>query len=33
MVCKPSIDGEAASRECEAPLETTAIAWKLALNG
>ncbi len=33
MVCKPSIDGEAASRECETPLETTAIAWKLALNG
>lgn len=31
MVCKPSLDGEAASRECEDPLERTAIAWKLAL--
>jgi hypothetical protein len=31
MVCKPSLDGEAASRECEDPLERTAIAWKFAL--
>ena len=33
LVCKPSIDGEAASRECEAPLERTAVAWKIALGG
>jgi hypothetical protein len=33
MVCKPSLDGEAASRECESPLERTAIAWKFALGG
>lgn len=32
MVCKPSLDGEAASRECEDPLERTAIAWKFALS-
>lgn len=31
MICKPSIDGEAASRECEDPMEKTAIAWKDAL--
>ncbi|HEX9098869.1 MAG TPA: hypothetical protein VF956_05200 [Candidatus Dormibacteraeota bacterium] len=33
MVCKASIDGEAASRECEDPMGTTAFAWKLALAG
>ena len=32
MVCKPSTDGQAASRECETPMERTAIAWKLALH-
>lgn len=31
MICKPSIDGEAASRECEDPMEKTGIAWKSAL--
>jgi len=31
MICKPSIDGEAASRECEGPMERTAIAWRDAL--
>lgn len=31
LVCKPTIDGEAASRACEAPMERTAVAWKLAL--
>jgi hypothetical protein len=33
LICKPSLDGEAASRECEAPMERTAIAWKLTLSG
>jgi hypothetical protein len=33
LICKPSIDGEAATRECEAPMERTAIAWKLSLGG
>lgn len=33
IVCKSSIDGEAASRECEDPMNATAIAWKLALGG
>ncbi len=33
LICKPSLDGEAATRECEAPLERTAIAWKLTLGG
>jgi hypothetical protein len=33
LVCRPSIEGEAASRACEAPLERTAIDWKLALGG
>ena len=33
MVCKSAIDGEAASRECEDPMGTVALAWKLALNG
>ena len=31
IICKPSIDGEAASRECEDPLQKTALAWKAAL--
>jgi hypothetical protein len=33
MVCRSSIDGEAATRECEDPTSTTALAWKLALTG
>jgi len=33
LICKPSIDGEAASRECEDPMHNTALAWKLALGG
>jgi len=33
MVCAPTIDGEAASRACEAPMERVAIAWGLALTG
>jgi hypothetical protein len=33
MICKSSIDGEAASRECEDPSERTAIAWKAGLQG
>src|SRR5690349_17050455 len=33
LVCKSSIDGEAASRECEEPMKTTALAWKLSLGG
>ncbi len=28
MICKASIEGEAATRECEEPMERTAIAWK-----
>src|SRR5260370_25368344 len=31
LVCRSSIDGEAASRECEDPLKSTALAWKLSL--
>ena len=31
LICKPSLGGEAASRECEDPLGLTAIAWKAAL--
>lgn len=33
IVCRSSVDGEAASRECEDPVSTTALAWKLALGG
>jgi hypothetical protein len=33
LVCKSSIDGEAATRECEEPLKATALAWKLSLGG
>ncbi len=33
LVCRSSIDGEAASRECEDPLKSTALAWKLSLGG
>ncbi|HKW70897.1 MAG TPA: hypothetical protein VJP81_09965 [Candidatus Dormibacteraeota bacterium] len=33
LVCKPSLDGEAATRECEGPMERTALAWKIALGG
>jgi hypothetical protein len=33
IICKASIEGEAASKECESPAHATAIAWKLALMG
>lgn len=33
MICKSSIAGEAASRECEDPMHATAISWGLALQG
>jgi hypothetical protein len=33
IVCKASVEGEAASRECEAPVHNTAVAWKIALGG
>lgn len=33
MICKPAVDGEAASRECEAPMGRTADGWTLALQG
>jgi len=33
MICKSSVDGEAASRECESPMKRTATAWSLALQG
>jgi hypothetical protein len=33
MICKASVGGEAASRECEDPVHTTAISWQLALQG
>jgi hypothetical protein len=33
LVCKSAVDGEAASRECEDPVGTVALAWKLALGG
>ena len=33
MVCKSAVDGAAASRECEDPTGTVALAWKLALGG
>lgn len=33
LLCKPTIGGEAASRECEMPMERSALAWKLALRG
>lgn len=33
LTCKSSIDGEAASRECEEPVHNTALAWKVALEG
>ena len=33
LICKASLDGEAASRECEAPMGRTALSWKLALQG
>jgi hypothetical protein len=33
LTCKSSIDGEAASRECETPVHNTAVAWKIALSG
>ena len=33
LICKPSVQGEAASRECEDPVERTAVAWMRALGG
>src|SRR5438132_7291116 len=33
MVCKSTVDGEAASRDCEEPMKATALAWKLSLGG
>jgi hypothetical protein len=33
IVCKSSIDGEAASKECEDPSHNTALAWKAGLEG
>lgn len=33
LVCRSSVDGEAATRECEDPMAATALAWKLALGG
>jgi hypothetical protein len=33
LICKPSVDGEAATRECESPMEATAVSWKFALSG
>lgn len=33
MICKSSVPGEAASRECEDPTHRTAVAWQLALQG
>jgi hypothetical protein len=33
LVCKASLSGEAASRECEDPMHNTAVAWKSALGG
>ena len=33
MICKSSVPGEAASRECEDPTHRTAVAWQLSLQG
>jgi len=33
LICKSSIEGEAASKECEDPTHNTALAWKLGLGG
>ena len=33
IICKASLEGEAASRECEGPARATAVSWKLALAG
>jgi hypothetical protein len=33
LVCRPTIEGEAATRTCEGPMERTAISWKIALGG
>ena len=33
MICRPSVEGEAASRECEDPVERTAVGWMQALGG
>jgi len=32
IICKSSIEGEAASRECEDPSHAAAFAWKIALS-
>jgi hypothetical protein len=33
MICKSSVEGEAASRECEDPMHRTAVGWQFALQG
>ena len=33
LICRASLSGEAASRECEGPMQNTAVAWKIALGG
>jgi len=33
LICKPALDGTAASRECEDPGQRVALGWKLALGG
>jgi hypothetical protein len=33
LVCRSTIDSEAASRACESPMDRTAIGWKLSLSG
>lgn len=33
MICKPAVSGEAASIECEAPMDRTARGWTAALQG
>jgi hypothetical protein len=33
LVCRATVEGEAASRACEGPLTRTALAWKLSLGG
>jgi hypothetical protein len=33
LVCRATVEGEAASRACEGPLTRTAVSWKLSLGG
>jgi hypothetical protein len=33
LVCRATVEGEAASRACEGPQTRTALAWKLSLGG